>query len=108
MGYHNENNKSYKELTAAEIKITVDEQKLHEWVVRYIAQDSDATPESESQSENQRPVLVAIDLQNRRVLTEIRTEPTVSVLTEICRRIFELGVQSDSADECATVEGSVQ
>merc|ERR1740120_417835 len=90
---HSENSNSSKEVTAAEIKITVDEKKLQDWVVHYTPEP----PEPVSQKNGERPVLVAIDLQNRLGSAEL----TCTVLTEICRRIFGLGVESDSAEACA-------
>jgi len=101
--------RGHKEFTVAEIKVTAMDKTLHDWVVRYVNDAADQESGglrhgADGLREDMARWLVAVDLPGRNG----RAETTYMVLSELCTRIFSLGVEPSSVDACKSVGGNVQ
>lgn len=95
-----------REVIALQYDVRARDQSTHEWIVRYVgeppsAQESCATPAAQRASAN---LLLAVELPGRYGCNEI----AFAVLVEFTARVLSMGVDCTNADDCATVEGSVQ
>jgi len=100
-----------KEATVAEVHVTVMDRNLHDWVVRCVSAGSHAASDRgatcqvpKGPKEESSQCFVVVDMPGR----SGRAEAVYLALSDVCARIFSLGVDPGSPTACAGVQGSVQ
>jgi len=99
-----------REATVAEVRVTAMDRNLHDWVVRCVsigshtAADRGDDGQVPKSPKEECQCFVVVDLPGR----SGRDEAIYLALSDVCARIFSLGVDPGSPVACAGVQGSVQ